>query len=298
MSMPFKLAASENPVTILPLAGHTQSTLSSPSAGAGAGFGSTRATTGGGSAGGAGDRRGCGLRRRDGAGRAALDLAQRLLGVRLLDRLGLRLVGLGVARARASALRAALRGGARRGAPPRRRRPPRLPAAPYGAAPFARPRRRRRRFGRRRHPQHLTDADQVDVLDVVPRGELAIVEAVVERDRMQRVAALHRVGRRPPIRFRPVSAARSAQRRRRFRDHRRRRRTRRPVFDRRRLPALRTPRRSSTQRDSRKRASRPPRERFQARNIRAASMANVRRVPAAAAQILPHRRCAPGDRPA
>src|SRR5436190_511451 len=50
MSMPLRLADSEKPVRILPLAGHTQSTLSSPSAMTAAGFGSMRASTGGGSA--------------------------------------------------------------------------------------------------------------------------------------------------------------------------------------------------------------------------------------------------------
>ena len=46
---------------------------------------------------------------------------------------------------------------------------------------------------RRCQPQYLPDADHVGVLDVVPRRELAVVETGVERDLMQRVAALDRV---------------------------------------------------------------------------------------------------------
>ena len=55
--------------------------------------------------------------------------------------------------------------------------------------------------------QHLSDADQVRILDRVPRRELAIVEPVLERDRVQRVAALHRVALRPPVGLDAVAAA-------------------------------------------------------------------------------------------
>ena len=197
--MPLRLAASENPVTILPLAGHTQSTLSSPSAGSGAGLGSTarddRRRFGCGLGSARGDRRRRWLRRRCRRG-AALDFAQRLLGIRLLDGLGLRLVGLGVARAGAGGAGAAGGSGRRRRAPRRRRVPgggavrtSALHAGGRGAGASV----------GRRQAQHLTHADHVEVLDVVPGRELAIVEAMVERDHLQRVAALHRVGRGPPI---------------------------------------------------------------------------------------------------
>ena len=99
MSMPLRFGFSETPVTSLPVAGHIQLGASSSSAGLvsglGSGFGSARAIDG------RGDRFRCRRRRR--RGRDALDVAQRLLGVRLLQRLRLRLVVVGVARARATA---------------------------------------------------------------------------------------------------------------------------------------------------------------------------------------------------
>jgi hypothetical protein len=55
--------------------------------------------------------------------------------------------------------------------------------------------RRNRRTGCRQS-QHLSGKNAIDVLDVVPRGELAVVEAAVERNLMQRVAALDRIRRR------------------------------------------------------------------------------------------------------
>ena len=106
------------------------------------------------------------------APRRARSVAQRLLRIRLLDRLGLRLVVVGVARD-------AARRGRRMRAAAARPASTRRPAArlrsgvvvtPDGDATAG--------FARRRQPQHLADANHVHVLDVVPRGELAVVEAV------------------------------------------------------------------------------------------------------------------------
>jgi hypothetical protein len=49
---------------------------------------------------------------------------------------------------------------------------------------------RRRRFARRRDAQHLANRNPVRILEVVPRSELAIVDAELRRDRAQRIAAL------------------------------------------------------------------------------------------------------------
>jgi len=43
---------------------------------------------------------------------------------------------------------------------------------------------------RRPDPQHLPDEDPVRILDVVPRRQFAVVEPVVEGDRVQRIAPL------------------------------------------------------------------------------------------------------------
>ena len=245
-------------MTTLPVAGHTQSSLSSSSprlargALRGSGFGSAR-----GAASAAAPRRrrcrapaGGSRRRRRGGGAVraaacALHLAQRLLGVRLLQRLGLRLVVVGVARP------------ARGGAPPA--------AAP--AARVARDHRRRRRSGvvvtpapaarragiaRRGEAQHLADADQVEVLDAVPGGELAIVEPVVERD--LRTACRRASPCRSAAASRaPAPAARRGARRRPARPAARRRRRRAP----RPAPACatRTPASSSDERDGAQRRS-------------------------------------------
>ena len=199
--MPLRFAVSEKPATTLPAVGQTQSIFSAASsAGAGfasaaaavdaaagetgrdsAGAGSARATTGGGS----------------GAATARCASRRRLLAVRLLQQLRLGLQPFGAAtgaadgrtrrRCGAPAPLAAVDSVATTGGGVAQRR-----GGDAGG-------RRRRRLAGRGEPQHLPDPDQVQVLDVVPAGELAVIEAVIERDRVQRVAALHRVGRRSPV---------------------------------------------------------------------------------------------------
>jgi hypothetical protein len=51
---------------------------------------------------------------------------------------------------------------------------------------------RTRLSGRRNH-HHLADADHVWILDIVPLRELAVIDAVIERDLRQRLAAFDRV---------------------------------------------------------------------------------------------------------
>ena len=119
---------------------------------------------------------------RRGHRRLLLQLRKRLLRIRKLDRsrLGLEGRGVGAAAGRRRNHRGTHLTGARchrRGSDQRRRRDAGLAAG-------------------RAEQQHLADADDVDVLDVVPCRELAVIEAVIKRDLVQRVAALDGVGRR------------------------------------------------------------------------------------------------------
>jgi hypothetical protein len=57
-------------------------------------------------------------------------------------------------------------------------------------------------FTRRREHEHATDADDVDVFDVVPCGKLAVIEPVVECDLVKGLAALDGMGRRRSFRRR------------------------------------------------------------------------------------------------
>ena len=54
---------------------------------------------------------------------------------------------------------------------------------------------------RRTQAQRLADLDEIGILQLVPGCQLLVVEAVVERNAVQRIAALDRVGVRPPISF-------------------------------------------------------------------------------------------------
>ncbi len=186
--MPFRFAVSENAPTTLPFAGHTQSRRSSsspslPAIRGTSGFGSG---LGAGLAAGAAEATGSG-----GACASARHVAHRLLRIRFLERLRLRLVVVRVARDRRGG-RCARRRGPGRGL--------RLDDRRHRAQRRRRHARRRRRLlTRRAEAKHLPDPNQVDVLDAVPRGELLVVEAVVQRDLVERVAALHRVGLRTPV---------------------------------------------------------------------------------------------------
>src|SRR5438034_7133430 len=109
-----------------------------------------------------------------------LQLRERLIGIRELEGLGLRLER---RRVRAPARRRGRRRRARFDA--RRNRGDRYQRGGYRAA----------RGSRRREHEYLPDADHIDVFDVVPCRELAVVESVIERNLIERVATFDRIGR-------------------------------------------------------------------------------------------------------